>query len=252
MRTCGVGVVVVALMSSCGRNTARQEVIQKLRCLGVLADPLVSTPSAKKGAATVNLLIHVAVPSGGSVSVSPFKDTVQNETGVTLSTSDLKVDSGSAKYQEFGGIRLFTVNATAVVPTIATFTGNPSSFIGATVKYGFRVEAGSSSENMIGTFLVEPEGAAALAWKAPTIDIPAVTDGMSVAKGDVPIAAKVTDTNGEDTKLGWFVTSGQVTDRRSASTTWSADTVGSQTMIVTVHGNQSRGFGLKAVAVVVK
>ena len=243
-------VLILGFLTTCGRGGPRQEDLDKLRTLGVSANPISAPPSDAPGASkTVELTVYAAVPIGATATVLPYKDSVPGS-GLQLSESDIAIQSGTEQYKDLNGIRLYSVKALVNVPTTAVM--QKIGLNGVQVKYGFRITSGSSKENIVGTFMMYPPNAAQLKWQAPTVDISAPVDGATVGAGDIDLTGTATTANGEDLLVGWFVTKGDVSNRRSRSTSWSISDTGTQTVILTAHGTSSRGFAIKTINITTK
>jgi hypothetical protein len=241
-----------------GRREQNQDLVNKLRSLGTQADPLVTAPSVDgQTPMVVNLTFYACVPTGVTATVVPFRD-IDDESGLytNIETDQLKILDGTEQYIPYNDLQLFSVKAQATVPSHgATPVGRTgqaaaSASDGFQAKYGFEITAGDGDEKVTGSFLVVPAGSPELAWTNPGIDITQPADGAALPiKSDIDMEAVTQDLNGEDIILGWFVTDGAVANRRASSTTWRATDAGAQTVLVTAHGAQSRGFSLKAIKV---
>ena len=252
MRYVSIAVLVSALWTGCGRGGDRQEEVNGLRSLGALVNPLVSTPSvAGKTATTVEVTFYASIPLGQTATLTPFLDTGNTAGAFRVPLSGILVESGTEKYDAHNTLQIFSQKVLITIPTTEKLTAvSPGPFIGAQLTYGLTITASGAKENAIGNLLVFPVGATQLFWVNPTIKITAPASAAAVSlKKQVSISASLTDGVPEDQKIGWFVTAGNVTNRRASNTSWTPTVSGPQTIIVTGHGVSSRGFSLDVIDV---
>jgi hypothetical protein len=237
----GVGATLVAV-AACGGEDDRQERLEKLRALGVGASPLVSSPSTDPAAPKmVELTVFAAVPPGQTVQVEPFVDK-SSPLLVQIPADQVAIAPASATYEEHPNLRLYTVHAKVPVPPAAAFATRGGA---GQVRYGFLLTSGDEQEEIVGNFLVVPDGSPELAWKDPKADLVTPALGAAVPNnGRTDLAATLDNPNDEDLKVGWFIDAGKIVNRRAHDTTWKTPDAGAHTLIVTVHGKKSRGFGL--------
>jgi hypothetical protein len=112
------------------------------------------------------------------------------------------------------------------------------------------VATSNDHEDVIASLTVYPAGAPQLAWKNPTL---AIADPLSNAtvstSGKIDLNATITNPQNEGVVVGWFVTDGDVDNRRASSTQWSLTHTGTETVAATVHGVTSRGFAMQIINV---
>lgn len=242
---------LTALLAGCGFGREdRQEEINKLRTLGVSASPLVSIASTHgKTPVTVDLTLFAVIPTGTPVSVAAFKDSTRPSSGaVVLDTSAITVDTSTYKNEAHQGVQLFTAKAKVTIPESGLFKSGTG-----LVQYGFVVTAGDRTEKVIGNLLVTTADAPELKWQSPAIDItiPAANSGL-MARSKTDIKATLANANDESVKYAWFCTTGSIDNRRAASTAWTADATGGQSLFVVAHGVKSRSFSIKVIDVTVQ
>jgi hypothetical protein len=238
---------VGALVTGCDGDSERPEKLDKLRGLGVQATPLVASPSVDgETPKTVELTVYASLPIGQTATVAAYADE-ESFLSVNTPADQIAVDEASIKYDEYPGLQIMSFKAKVPVPTasdMARFGGSGN------VRYGFVLNAGDEEEKMVGNFLVYPEDAPQLAWTNPDAAVSAPIDGGTVSSGgESDLKADLADPNGEDLKVGWYVTSGEIKNRRARNTIWKEPDAGPQTVILTVRGRQSRGFAMKAFSV---
>lgn len=235
----------LVFLASCGGDQARPEVIDKLRALGVATNPLVVELGAVPK--TVELTVYAALPPGGVVTTSAFKDE-KAKLGFTLPEAAIVVDPATAKVTEYQGVAVYEVKATVTVPPAAQLLRGGRA--GAPIRYGFRLVSGAEEELIIGTFLGYGAGAPELAWTAPTTQILVPEAPAKVAADTkVDLTATVNDPNDEVLKVGWYASGGEIENRAARRTTWKTPEKGAHTLIMTVRGKESKGFSLHVLPV---
>ena len=227
----------------CRNEDDPQEKISKLRALGVGSLPTIATTGAAAGA--VELTIYAAVPKGKTVAFESFADTEAKFSLPQL----VKISDATAAYTEYAAFRLFAVKATMVVPPAETLKLQKDQ--SARLRYGIKLTSDDEEEKVVGDVLVFSQGADQASWKAPSAEIE--SPGGSVPPGqEVDLKGKITKNQEERIKVGWFVSTGSVKNRRAISTAWESPDAGDQTLILTVRGTESRGFGIQVRDVPVK
>lgn len=222
---------------SCDDAADRFEAVGKLRALGVAANPVVGT-----AASTAALTIYAAVPLGQSVTVEPYVD----ESSKFAPPITLTVEPGSEAYEEHAEFRVFSLRATLTVPPIVPILPEPGF---ARLRYGITFRAGGEVEKIVGTFLVYPAGDPEIArfGSGFAVDITAPAQGASVTDEEAPMIANIHNPAGEKVRVGWFVSSGKVKNRRARVTKWiTEDVKGTETVLLTARGLASGAFALKA------
>jgi len=252
--------------ASCGPQSTdgpRQELISGVRVLGISGSPLVPQ-IVKKGAeaTSVELTVYVAVPLGETASVAA-RTLGSSPGGQVIKPENLAIQTDGFSYEDHNGFRLLTFKMTAPVPDESSFssgqggqaTPDPTSTSTTTqatrgqVRYGIDVSAGGKIESVESAFSVASEGAEDLAWTSPevTISAPATTSEADVDSETITLSH--TSPTSETYTIGWFVSGGEIANRRTASTTWTPGDAGSYTLVGTVRGMRSKGFGIKVIDV---
>ena len=250
--SCLAVLLLAALPISCGLDnteTERQEVLDRLRTLGVAAEPLVpQIPLDSDAPQQVILTLHVATPATDAVVVEPFRNPSRKGASVVLLEQQITIDTTATLEQKIGNLRVLTFKATVNVPSEKYWHGAR----GGTVQYGFKVSSGSRTEYVSGEFLAFRLGEAELAWKNPTLLIKYPEDSASMAKdvnGEITMA--ITKSQNELVRPGWFVSSGVVEQRRGETTNWKPNQSGEQAIIATARGADSLGFAIQVIKVTV-
>ncbi len=235
---------------ACSDDTDRQEQVISLRSFGMSSEPLVATPTLDPGNPKfARITIYASVPLGQTATILPFADTGNPAGAVMIPASDITVIAGSETYVDYNKFRLFSAQANVKIPLLAALSHGPL-FSGGQIRYGLTIESAGVHEDVIANIAVFPEGAPETNWANPKLDITSMTEGSSFPiADDVDLAASIENTNAESLKIGWFVSSGEVSNRRASATKWKIKERGNQTVTVVVHGIRSRGFALKVINV---
>jgi hypothetical protein len=225
-------------LSACDEGEERYEEIKKLRSVGVAANPVAITPLLAGGPPQiVTLTFYAAVPLGGTVTYEPFID----EAAKYAATVPLVMSPGSEKYEDHIGFRIFSVDATAVLPPAEALPIPPVPGFVA-FRYGLILRSAEEEERVVGNFLVYPPGAAQLTWTAPTVDISGVASGATLPTGKHDLNAVLTNTNDEKLRIAWFVSGGKLRNRRNKETVWEAEDAGPYSIMLTARGLKSGAF----------
>ncbi len=235
---------------ACGLDNAdseRQELVDRLRTLGVAAEPLVSQiPQDSDAPRQVTLTLHVATPFSDPVTVEPFRNPARKGANVVLMEPQIVIDAASQQEQKIGNLRILAVKAVVNVPSAKFWFGAR----GGTVQYGFKVTSGARTELVSGEFLAFESGQPELEWKNPTLVIKYPEAESSVARdADGEITMEISKFQDELVLPGWFVGSGVVEQRRSETTNWKPNQSGEQAIIATARCVDSLGFALRVVRV---
>ena len=241
----GVGMLLLGAMvvSGCDDDAERPEKITKLRAIGVSASRTAVEPSTAETPQVVTLTFLAAVPKGETVTAEAFRDedsqyaiplpvTIQQETAATNTT--------------YAGLDIFSVSGTLVAPSAATPIPADPGFVA--LRYGIRLVAGAESETIVGNVILVPPGATQLSWAPLSVDVSAPTAGAVVsAGGESDLVATTVKGTEENVRVGWYVSSGKVKNRRARETKWEEPGQGTHTVIVTARGLRTGAFAWKAV-----
>jgi hypothetical protein len=241
---------LATIFFSCGLDnteTERQEVIDRLRTLGVAAEPLVpQIPQDSATAQQVTLTLHVATPTTDAVVVEPFRNPGRKGANVVLLEQQVTIDTTATVEQKIGSLRIIAFKASVNVPSEKYWHGAR----GGTVQYGFKISSGNRTEYVSGEFLAFRAGEAELEWKNPSVQIKFPEDSTALANGvNGEITMEISKSQSELIRPGWFVSSGEVEQRRGETTNWKPKLTGEQAIIATARGADSLGFAIKVVKV---
>jgi len=239
---------LLIFISACGGDNDRQEDISKVRGLGLISTPLVSTPSSSSHTNTVDLSLFVAVPIGQTISFEKYTD--QNTSSAfLLDASDYSILSATQTSTAYNAFSIVNIHVTAKVPTADKIPQ-----IGGRVRLGFKAIGPKNTEKIIGNFLVvPPSDPRLLSAKVPTVDIQTPSDGQVLKSGDtLNIVGTYTNPNEEDLIVGWFASAGDITNRRSINTYWDVPSKGKHTLVLTLRTKESLGFAMKTINVTVQ
>ncbi len=246
--------IFIFIFVHCGEEDSRQEVIDKLRTLGVSSSNLTPSPSAEEGnSESVEVTLHAAIPLGQTASLEAFKDLVDASGVYPIALDGVNIEKGSEVYEEFSTLRIFTARAMITMPKISQLASSPLSFLGTQIRYGLKVRTSDGQEEkVIASLNVLPMTQKKPEWKDPILEIISPTKGEELSiDTDIPIEVRV-DNPEEEVKIGWFVTEGAVSNRRARQTTWKFKQPGDKLLIVTAHGKKSRSFTKIVIPVVGK
>jgi hypothetical protein len=248
MRTL-VFVPFLFLHVACRQNDDRHERVNKLRGIGVAATPPVTAATIGEALANVKLSVVFAAPKGSSIEATTFVDSASSQ---IQKIEGLVIDESSRKSSDDGALTFYTFDANFSAPSSDLFA-LPGYQNGVRLRYGFEAAIGDDEETMIGDVVMAPEGAKQLAYENPVVSILLPATGETVAKdAEVTIEGAADNKNDELLKYGWFVSSGEVQNRRAKSTTWTGFEEGEQTAIFTVRGRSSRAFAYAVVKIQVQ
>lgn len=221
---------------SCSDDQVRQESITNLRGIGVEQSPVIAKPGSP-----VTLTFHLAAPQGKAITAAPYIDSVfryGTTTKVTL------VDTTPVE-KNLGSISQYTLRATFTAPSDAATLASLEKGSPLRTRYGVTFSDGSRTENIVGDTLIYKADTPEQVAPTITIDQPLSAEIGTTAT----IASTVTNKIAEENRVSWFVSSGEVKNRRAKSTEWSKISTGDQTLIVTTRGAKSGAFAIKVVQV---
>lgn len=242
--------VIIFILTSCNLDLDKPEVLDRIRGLGCKLSPLIISPSPETSTNKITITLYAAIPVDENITLSYFPDPGAISSFM-LNENEIIFDSTTDTYTSYEGIKLFTTNFIADVPSNKLFIKNGMLAPGK-VKYGVSLTGSSKTENIIGNFLVYPEGSSELSWSNPEIKISGPEEDI-LAGSKVLLKADITNFNDEEVKISWFVSSGSITNRRSTETYWNSPSIpGSYTVIGTVRGRSSFGFGIDIITLEVK
>jgi hypothetical protein len=235
------GTLAVALTALCalacnGGDEEKYEKIDKLRALGVSVTPIGLTPSTAAEAQTVTMTFFVAAPLDSTVTYEPYED---EQARYALPVT-LAVDPGSEKHDDYAKFSIHQVNAVFTAPA-ADSVPIPSVPGFARIRYGLRVKSAGEEEVVVGTLVMYPTAETRPAYQPLTVNIETPIEGATIGS-ETPVEAIIDNQNGENVKVGWFVSSGELKNRRARKTEWRKVEGGTQTVVVTVRGLKSGAF----------
>jgi len=229
------------ILSGCGDDAERPEVINKLRAIGVATDKPAIAPSTTETLSTATLTFVLAAPKGQTLSAEAWTDS-ESRLGlpvtITMRPETLTADTSLPE------LDIWTVQAVLTAPPATALVGEQT-FV--KLRYGAKVVAGSESETIVGDLLMFAADSPELARTNLTVDITA-PGGSIPAKGESDLTANIVRSFDENVRVGWFVSAGEVKNRRARNTKWIDPGPGAHTVIVTVRGLKSGSFSWKAVA----
>jgi hypothetical protein len=224
--------VFLAMFIGCSGSSDREEAISKLRTLGANATP--SYVFQKDAPAQpVSIDFYLAIPKGHEITASQLD---LSNSGTLF--FNVVPDLGSITYQEVGDLRVAKITAQGVLPPVVSgieYRGVSS----VTIKYGLTVQDGSEVENIVGSVLIFKDGATV---KNKGLKVSLKPLAEYTAKQESDVSADLVNAGGERFKIGWFVSSGEILNRRALSTKWKPAKSGAQAVIVTARGLDTGEF----------
>lgn len=229
---------LILLLVACGGDDEPQEIIDKLRGLGMAFSPVVSSPSNGPDLKSIVVTVYAAIPKGKPVSIEKYSDQVSSSPQFQLRIEDYDITK-IEKPVTYAGFDLIQFQAKLKVPDITMVPA------GGFVHFGFLLKADSNQEKMVGSFLVLAKDADR--WKAPLLKIVKPIEAASLKTNDdsIPISFDLTNNNDEELKIAWFTSGGKISNRRAQNTFWESPSApGDYTLIATVRGRKSRAFAI--------
>ncbi len=225
---------------SCNSEESRQEKVDKLRAIGVSSTPLTASPGS-----VVTLIYYLAGPSGLTLNAQIFSD---SNSSVGLQ-SPATIDQSSTKETNFGNLSLYQITGTVTIPQQARIL--LSNYFPVRSRYGVRVTSQTGEDQkIVGDILVYPEGSKELQYVTPSVSIQNPAAQTLPSGATQPVELVYNPVNNENFRVGWFVSGGEIKNRRAKSTEWTVPSdKGSHTLIATIRGLKSSAFSLKVMQV---
>lgn len=243
--------LILSTMLACRDMKTRPETADKLKPILVLVNPPTEsktpTQPLPKAVAnpplpgqTVTLEFHFIGPAG--------------ITGVTLSEGELEArpltvpitgwSIDSPELHDYPGLRHITIAARVAVPSAASLTQLWPAFASeglVRLRYTMVVSDGTRNLPIAGDFVVyRDKTVESSQWTlyGSSIDSPAAGEAPTDPK--LTIASTLQNSQNEPIKIAWFVSDGEIKNRRASSTEWKLPGAGSYTLVFTIRGKDSR------------
>jgi hypothetical protein len=251
MRNFSFIIGLLALLLSCSDSDTRPETADKLKPIMVLVNPPAGAATPVQpldgrnwqppvAGAAVTLQFHFIGPAElgpltlttGEVDARPL----------TIPFNNWTIDA--AAVTDYPGLRHVTINARATLPSTAEITALWKDFptVGfVRLRYTLVVSDGTRELPLAGDFVVYRDASfpgAGTHLFGSTIDAPAADEAVTSTK--LTIASTLNNPQDEPVKIGWYVSAGEIKNRRAASTEWELPGSGEYTLIFTVRGKESR------------
>ena len=222
----------------------QQELITKLRVIGVATDPgILSLHAAEK---TVIFTLYALTPKGQTITFDSYTDPKWNK---PLSSS---VVNSEIIVEEKAGFDLHQIIQTHTLgeQAIEEIPEDPGYL---SYNYGLQVKTADESEKVMGSLVFFHPKNAAATWTPHKIKITSLTDGQTVNKDqELALEAEIQNRNNESYRLGWFTSSGKIINRRNIKTKITNLTTGKQTIIVTARGMHTGLFAMDTIEIEVE
>ncbi len=236
---------------ACSDMKTRPETADKLKPILVLVNPpeesekpLAPLPRSNFApplpGKTVKLEFHFIGPADfTSITLTPGEPEPRP---LTLPISNWTVEA--AKPHPYPGLQHITIVATAPIPSAEQLTALAPTVATLGVvrlRYTLIVSDGNREVPLAGDFLVyrdnEVESAKTNLFGS-SIDAPLANQDLSDKK--LSIASTLQNEQDEPVKIGWYVSAGEIKNRRASATEWELPGSGSYTLIFTIRGKESR------------
>ena len=229
-----ISFIVVILTGACGNSSERPEKVTKLRAIGVEQTPV----NAKVGD-TVQLTFYLLGKPQTALSSEVLLDT---KAPYSVPAALTPIDLAPVE-TNVGPLSLYSYRASITVPEIPAISASIAKAGIARLRYQVKFNSTDDDENVVGDTLIYPDGSPALAWTAPAIAITKPTS--TAAAGSLDLEGTIESAGLETNRVSWFVSSGQVKNRRAKTTIWQDAESGVQTVVMTVRGTKSGAFAIK-------
>lgn len=240
MRIALVTIIFISYITACGAPSDPFERVKKLRAIGVQSSPLVAPPSTDESTSIVTLMFHLMIPLGKDITAEAYLD---DESTYSVPVK-VELDPSSASYEDFSTLRHYTITATVQIPKAEALAFSDENKA-ARLRYAVLFKSGDEEEKVVGTVFVQ-EIETLKAFKPLAINIENPPADKVVGKDKkIDIEAVIENKNSEPVKIGWFVSSGRVENRRSKDTKWETGKEDVQLLIATVRGMRSNSFAVE-------
>ena len=230
--------IPVCFYSSCGPDKDPQEWVHTLRVMGAKVDHSVLNGESTDPLTTA-FTFYALLPKDGTIQVEDLFTDPQAKYS-TPATLTLTLPNENP-YTDFGPLKLYTLKGSLTIPPVSAKTLQASQNL-VRVRYGIQIGDGSRTERLVGDMLVVNKDSEALKFVTPDVSF-AQPDGETVpfAK-EIDIEATLTKHQDENVKIGWFVSSGTIQNRRAKKTIWQPKEAGEHTLCVAIYASKSRFF----------
>lgn len=161
---------------------------------------------------------------------------------LTLPVTEWVVDASIPHL--YSGLNHTTIEARTQLPSVAVIDAVWPAFATegfVRLRYTLVVSDGSRELPLAGDFVVYRDANVAGAARnlfGSTIDQPAA--GVDIGDKKLDISSTLRNEQDEDVKIGWYVSAGEIKNRRAAVTEWELPGSGRYTLVFTVRGKESR------------
>ena len=200
---------------------------------------------------TVKLEFHFVGPEGfTNITLTPSEPEAR---ALTLPITNWTV--AAPEFHPYPGLQHITIAATAAIPTADELTALAPSFAASGIvrlRYTLLVSDGLRELPVAGDFVVYRDNAVeTAAWSlfGSSIDSPALAQVLSDKK--LTISSTLQNQQDEPIKIGWYVSAGEIKNRRASESEWELPGSGSYTLVFTIRGKESRNGDIQIREVVV-
>jgi len=236
-------ILTLIIITSCGDDEDRQEVVKKLRGLGLdLEKPIISLSESKK-LDKIKFTVYALNNNSDKITAKNYNDTLN----ITPFKSDIEIIKDSQKSEKIGSLTLFSLEAYILLPEILKKQLNPDLLRNLNgvlkIRYGISLKSGSEVEKVVGDLLIVEDSSISLKWQKAKVEIKNPKEkNIDLSSKEIDIQAEITNKNKEDYKIHWFTSGGKIKNFRSTNTKWELPEEGSHSLIIGIYGTKSRMF----------
>ncbi len=238
--------LILVLMNclACQEENDPQERLSKLRAIGVELEPMTEVGVA-------NAVAVLVVPSDQQVTVQPFFDS-EFRFGClarSVTASSVEIERQAAGLQV---IRIpFQIDADLSLLECPALAGLDLG-LPVRVRFGLQITSGTEEETIVGDQLIVPSNLLSGLTGDLDVEILAPAEDGAVPNSKSDLLGVETNPQQQPIKIGWFVSSGSLKNRRDLSTEWDKKAAGENLIVLSLRSRNSLRFSYKIRTVVVQ
>ncbi len=235
-------VFALAVPLACSDSLSRQETADKWKPILVTVNELAQPTDVYQAPLfgnQVSLHLYVLAPSDSSDLTAEVQAPDQQPLTLPLQTLEM----GEKTVSSYPGVDLLKFTAVARLPSQTNLGALDPSLAEAQLlrfRYGFLLSDGQRTVPVTGDFpAYSGADIPGAQWNVLGSTISSPEDQAETGQ-TVTLEADLANPQGEAIKVGWYVSAGELKNRRAESTEWTLPGSGTYTAIMTVRGKQSR------------
>lgn len=234
-------IINIITIVSCSEFKERYEIVDKLRSLGVKVDtPYITITKDEEKRSEVNLTFYVAHRKDQNItSYSSFE--LERSNSIYYYPITVSIIENSLTTTKYEDISISSFKASIQAPAIDKTLKNM--FSGSLrLRYAVLVKSKEDEEKIVGEIRVVEENNESLSWSQPTINL--ISPDLEEYKENdkINLTATLSKPQDEIIKVSWFVTTGEVKNRKAIKTEWSKQKEGKRTVIFAIYPKNSLFF----------